>query len=82
VGRMALSNYLGCTLVMTTLFYGWGLGLQGSVPEKYYWPFVLAGWLAMLWASPLWLARFRQGPVEWAWRSLTQWRRLPFRKAR
>lgn len=80
VGRMALSNYLGCTLVMTALFYGWGFGLQGSVPERWYWPFVLAGWLTMLWASPWWLARFRQGPVEWAWRSLTQWQRLPFRR--
>lgn len=80
VGRMALSNYLGCTLIMTALFYGWGLGLQGAVPESYYWPFVLAGWIMMLWASPLWLARFRQGPVEWTWRSLTQWQLLPFRR--
>lgn len=80
VGRMALSNYLGCTLIMAGLFYGWGLGLQGAVPERFYWPFVLACWIVMLCASPWWLARFRQGPVEWAWRSLTQWQRLPFRK--
>ncbi len=80
VGRMALSNYLGCTLVMTALFYGWGLGLQGAVPERYYGPFVLASWAAMLWVSPWWLARFRQGPVEWTWRSLTQWQCLPFRR--
>ena len=28
-GRMAFSNYLGTSLVMTALFYGWGLGLAG-----------------------------------------------------
>jgi len=41
---------------------------------------VLAGWLLMLaWSAP-WLARFRQGPLEWLWRSLTEWRLLPLRR--
>lgn len=30
-GRMAFSNYLGTTILMTTLFYGYGLGLFGSL---------------------------------------------------
>lgn len=81
VGKMALSNYLGCTLVFTGLFYGWGLGLMGRVPEHWYWAFVLAGWIVMLgWSTP-WLARFRQGPVEWAWRSLTWSRRMPLHRS-
>ncbi|MEY4159695.1 MAG: hypothetical protein RLZZ136_316 [Pseudomonadota bacterium] len=80
VGRMALSNYLGCTLMMTALFYGWGLGLMGKVPESLYWPFILGGWVVMLWASPLWLRRYRQGPVEWLWRSLTTWQFQIFRR--
>jgi uncharacterized protein len=29
------------------------------------------------WSQP-WLSRFRQGPLEWLWRSLTEWQRLPF----
>lgn len=76
-GRMAFSNYLGMTLVMTFAFYGWGLGLYGQVPPRWQSLFVLGGWALMLgWSAP-WLARMRQGPLEWAWRSLTEWRLLP-----
>ncbi|WP_295359926.1 DUF418 domain-containing protein [Arenimonas sp.] len=28
----------------------------------------------------LWLRAFALGPVEWLWRSLVEWRRLPFRR--
>ncbi len=42
---------------------------------------VLSIWAAQLAWSPLWLARFRFGPAEWAWRSLTYWRRQPMRLA-
>src|SRR5205085_1219240 len=75
-GRMAFSNYLGTTLVMTALFYGWGLGLIGRVGHGAQIPFVVLGWALMLaWSAP-WLKRFRQGPLEWLWRSLTEGRRL------
>ncbi len=73
-GQMAFSNYLGTSLLMTFCFYGWGLGLAGSVPHAALPLFVIGGWLVMLaWSKP-WLARFRQGPLEWLWRSLTEWR--------
>ena len=38
-------------------------------------------WLLLLWLSPLWLERFRYGPLEWLWRSLSYWRRQPWRSA-
>jgi uncharacterized protein len=76
-GRMALSNYLLTSLVMAFCFFGWGLGLTGQVGAAQQWWFVLLGWAVMLaWSKP-WLERFRQGPVEWLWRSLTEGRRLP-----
>lgn len=76
-GRMALSNYIGTSLVMTGLFYGWGLGLIGRVPVEVLPVFVLLGWMLMLgWSKP-WLDRFGQGPLEWLWRCLTEWRILP-----
>ena len=31
--------------------------------------------------STAWLARFRFGPLEWIWRSLTYVRRQPLRRA-
>src|SRR5690606_30881519 len=32
-GRMAFTNYLVTSIVMTTIFYGYGLGLFGSIPR-------------------------------------------------
>lgn len=70
-GRMAFTNYIAMTVVMCALFQGWGLGLIGAVPERWQGLFVLGGWALMLaWSKP-WLARFRQGPLEWLWRRLT-----------
>jgi uncharacterized protein len=78
-GRMALSNYLGTSLVMTALFYGWGLGLFGRVERVWLYAIVLAAWALMLgWSTP-WLARFRYGPLEWAWRSLARGKFQPMR---
>ena len=42
---------------------------------------MLLGWALMLGWSVPWLARFRQGPLEWLWRSLTELRPLPMRRA-
>ncbi len=79
-GRMAFTNYLGTSLVMCAIFYGWGLDLVGHVPRAAQMLFVLGGWVLMLaWSKP-WLARFRQGPLEWLWRSLTEGRVLPLRR--
>ncbi len=78
-GRMAFSNYLGTTMIMTAIFYGWGLGLFGHVSHAIQPLFVLAAWALMLaWSKP-WLARFHQGPLEWLWRSATELRWRPFR---
>lgn len=79
-GRMAFTNYIATTAVMTAIFYGWGLGLVGTVGHAGQLGFVALGWALMLgWSGP-WLARFRQGPLEWLWRSLTERRALPMRR--
>lgn len=69
-GRMAFSNYVGTSLVMTAFFYGWGLGLFGKVGPAQQWLFVVLGWAIMLGWSVIWLNRYRRGPLEWLWRSL------------
>ena len=76
-GRMALSNYLGTSLVTSILFCGYGFGLYGDLQRWQLYIVVLALWAVMLlWSKP-WLARFRYGPMEWVWRSLVQWRPQP-----
>lgn len=79
-GQMALSNYLLSSLLMTFVFHGWGLGLIGTTGTLALCGYVVAVWLVLLgWSQP-WLARYRQGPVEWLWRSLTERRVQPFRR--
>ena len=78
-GRMAFSNYIGTTIVMTAVFYGWGLGLVGRVGGAAQAVFVLLGWTLMIGASALWLSHFRQGPLEWLWRFLTEATMRPLR---
>jgi uncharacterized protein len=78
-GRMALSNYLMQSLVGTLLFYGYGLGLWGQVGRAWQAVGVLAVFALQMLASRWWLARFRYGPAEWAWRCVTYWRLVPIR---
>jgi uncharacterized protein len=79
-GRMAFSNYLGTSLVMTFIFYGWGLGLYGTFSRAELWPLIFAIWgLMLLWSKP-WLERYRYGPLEWLWRTLSRGRLQPMRR--
>ena len=79
-GRAAFSNYLGTSIVMTTIFYGYGLGLFGDV-DRWTLYLICAGmWAAMLlWSKP-WLDRFLYGPLEWLWRSLARGKPQPMRQ--
>lgn len=79
-GRMAFTNYLATSIVMTTIFYGYGLGLFGSVGRTALYLFCFGMWAAMLlWSKP-WLERFNYGPLEWIWRSLSRWKLQTMRK--
>jgi uncharacterized protein len=79
-GQVAFSNYLGTSLALSFAAYGWGLGLFGKIPHAQQPWVVLAVWAVMLsWSKP-WLAHFRQGPLEWVWRSLVERRQVKFRR--
>lgn len=72
VGRAAFTNYLGTSILMTFIFYGWGLGLFGTIGRWQLYAIVFATWALMLsWSKP-WLEHFRYGPLEWLWRSLAR----------
>lgn len=81
VGRMAFTNYLSQSLIGAFIFYGWGLGYFGQFSRAELVPIILGVWTFQLILSPLWLSRFRFGPMEWLWRSLTYWKLEPLRRA-
>jgi uncharacterized protein len=80
VGRMALTNYLSQTVLSLFVFYGLGLGLLTQVGPKALVGIPLGIFVLQIGLSHLWLARFRFGPVEWVWRSLTYGKAQPMRR--
>jgi uncharacterized protein len=89
-GRMAFTNYLVQSLVMTTLFFGgrapatlseaWGLPWFGQMNLAALVPIVVTIWIAQLIISTAWMSAFRYGPFEWLWRSLTYQRLVSIAK--
>jgi uncharacterized protein len=80
VGQMAFSNYLLQSVITSILFLGWGFGLAGALDYADQLVVVGAIWIVQLAVSPIWLARYRFGPAEWLWRSLTYGRRQPMQR--
>jgi len=72
VGRLALSNYLLTSLVMTSLFYGYGLGLFGMLGRAQLMLVALAAWTGMMVWSLVWREKLGQGPAERLWRVLAR----------
>jgi uncharacterized protein len=79
VGRMALTNYLLQSVVSICLYDGWGLGLVGRLPPSRCVALTLAVFALQIPFSHWWLSRFRFGPAEWLWRSLTYGQAQPMR---
>jgi uncharacterized membrane protein YeiB len=83
IGRMALTWYLLQTLFGVWVFYGFAQGpaLMGKVGAAPVLGLALLGFAAQLALARLWLSRFRFGPAEWLWRTLTYGKRPPLRVA-
>jgi len=81
VGQMAFTNYLMQSLLVGLFFYGIGFGYFGKLERHQIYYVVGATWLLQIIWSHIWLRFFRFGPLEWAWRSLTYWKKQPMRKA-
>jgi uncharacterized protein len=79
VGRLALTNYLFHAFVIASLTYSWGFGLYGEMgPAQGLLIVALIFPVMVLW-SEWWIRRFRFGPCEWVWRSLTYGKLPPMR---
>lgn len=80
VGRMSLSNYILQSFICFVLFYGVGFGLYGSIRPIEAMGIVVIVYTMQIFVSKWWLARYRFGPLEWVWRSLTYKERQPLRE--
>jgi len=76
-GRMALTNYMMQVVLVDVLFTNHGLGMK--VPALLVFPAAITLFVAQVLMSRWWLSRFRYGPLEWIWRSATNWRWQPLR---
>ncbi|MEM1379149.1 MAG: DUF418 domain-containing protein [Pseudomonadota bacterium] len=76
-GRMAFTIYIAQSVIGLLLFSSLGLGLFGQLSLGELTIITLVTTVFFLIMSPMWLSRFRFGPLEWVWRSLTYGRRQP-----
>jgi uncharacterized protein len=82
VGHTAFSNYILTSLVCQFIFRWGPWKLYGSLEYHQQVYAVLGIWTLNLIFSNVWLSFFRFGPLEWAWRSLTYWKRQPWLRER
>ena len=81
LGKMALTVYLSGTLMFGTLFYGFGFGQHLLIGPAGVTAYAILFFSVQLVFCAWWLQRFRFGPMEWAWRSLTYWKLQPLRRS-
>lgn len=75
-GRMALTNYIGQSVLGIAVFYGIGMGMglkMGLAEIEITAVLLFAVQVAF---SAYWMHVFRFGPIEWVWRMLTYGRWL------
>jgi len=70
-GGSSLSIYLGQSIVLSTIFSGYGLGLWDAVDRATAVVIAFAVTVVLIAALAIWRSRFRLGPFEWVLRSIT-----------
>jgi uncharacterized protein len=80
VGRLALTNYIAQTVIANLIFTSIGLSWFGLLDRAQAYLVMACIWITQVIFSLWWLSRFRFGPLEWLWRSLTYWRAQPMRR--
>jgi uncharacterized protein len=79
VGRMALTNYLTHSLFFLWFLTGAGFGAIGHIGATLCLAISLALFAFQIVFSGWWFDRYRFGPGEWLWRSLSYGRTQPMR---
>ena len=70
-GRMALTNYIGQSVVMGLIATGYGLGLFGSLTHIQLILLSISVYFILAVFSARWMSVFKMGPLEWIWRCFT-----------
>lgn len=73
-GRLALTVYLSGSLMFSTLFYGYAFGKVFWLGPAAVTAYAILFFAILIAAAVWWANRFRFGPMEWLWRSLSYWR--------
>jgi uncharacterized protein len=71
VGRTALTNYVGQSVLAGALLYGHGLGFYGELSAAQCMGIALLIFAIQVVLSVAWLRLFQFGPLEWMWRTLS-----------
>ncbi|WP_226568378.1 DUF418 domain-containing protein [Bacillus stratosphericus] len=74
LGRLSLSNYLAQSIICTTIFYSYGLGLFGQMGSMFGLLLAVGLYTAQLFISYLYLKKWRRGPMEWLMGRWVYWR--------
>lgn len=72
-GRMAFTNYISQSIICTFLFGPFGFGLYGKLPLTTAIIIAIAIYIFQIVVSKWWLSKFRFGPLEYIWRTITYW---------
>ena len=72
VGRLAMSNYIGQSIICASMFYGFGLGLFAQLNNLHLLGVVVGIWVVQVLLSAVWYRHVGQGPLERLWRWLAR----------
>ena len=70
MGRMSLTNYIAQSIILSIIFYGWGLGYFGQTNVVNLVILAVCVYVFQIVISSIWLRYFKQGPLEMIWRKI------------
>jgi uncharacterized protein len=81
-GRMGLTTYLMQAFFGILIFSTLGFGLVGNLGAALSSVIAVAIFMLQIFLSKFWMKHFYYGPIEWLWRSLTNFKIQPLAKPR
>jgi len=79
LGKMALTNYISHSIILSSIFYGYAGGMFGKIARAEQMLIVVAIIFCQVIICKVWLKYFQFGPLEWLWRSMTYLKLQPMR---